>query len=70
MSKLNKMYNDKSVDRVDEILFCIPPIDTWKTGSGSFRAFAGGAGSHWTIYDDDACLPPSYQMHEIGHNLD
>ena len=38
MSKLNEMYNDKIVDRVDEILFCISPIDTWKTGSGSFRA--------------------------------
>lgn len=71
MYKLNEMYNGTIDDKVDEILFCIPPIGKWTTGSGStFRAFAGGAGSHWTIYDDDACLSPSYQMHEIGHNLD
>ena len=34
------------------------------------RIFQSGSGSHWNIYDDDACLSPSYQMHEIGHNLD
>jgi len=51
-------------------MYCIPKIGIWNDGNGDYMAKASGAGGQWTVYNDEMCLKPSYQMHEIGHNLD
>jgi len=73
--ELDKKYGN-IYDLVDEVMYCIPKIGIWDDGNGSYTAKASGVTlkngvpNQWTVYDDDACLRSSYQMHEIGHNLD
>ena len=68
--KLDELYGDDIYDLVDEVMYCIPKIGIWNDGNGDYMAKASGAGGQWTVYNDEACLKPSLQMHEIGHNLD
>lgn len=47
------------------VMFCLPPGTRTE---GDWRAFAYVG--HWlSVYNDDICTYLSYQMHEIGHNL-
>mmetsp|Transcript_25048 Transcript_25048/g.37462 ORF Transcript_25048/g.37462 Transcript_25048/m.37462 type:complete len:561 (-) Transcript_25048:233-1915(-) len=48
----------------DFVMICLPPLPNDKD-----RVAYAWAGSYLSVYQDDACVWPSVQMHEVGHNL-
>lgn len=48
-------------DIADHVLYCLPP--------GTMTGASASSGGFWSQYDDTKCNSPSFQMHEVGHNL-
>ncbi|CAJ1957538.1 unnamed protein product [Cylindrotheca closterium] len=65
MNELESQFGSSNLeDQFDLIMLCLPPGTT----DGNWVAYAGLPG-YVSVYNDDACLYPSVQMHEVGHNV-
>merc|ERR1712071_377615 len=53
---------EEITDIFDLVMICLPPNTNVKT------AYARGGGK-LSVFNDNYCLSPSVQMHEIGHNI-
>merc|ERR1719343_558720 len=49
-------------------MFCLPYGTESSSGSEDWLAYAY-ADSYLSVFNDERCVYPSYQMHELGHNL-
>eukprot|EP00526_Cylindrotheca_closterium_P002346 CAMPEP_0113639918 /NCGR_PEP_ID=MMETSP0017_2-20120614/20947_1 /TAXON_ID=2856 /ORGANISM="Cylindrotheca closterium" /LENGTH=903 /DNA_ID=CAMNT_0000551167 /DNA_START=18 /DNA_END=2730 /DNA_ORIENTATION=+ /assembly_acc=CAM_ASM_000147 len=65
MNELESQFGSSNLeDQYDLVMLCLPPGTT----DGSWVAYANFPG-FISVYNDNACLYPSVQMHEIGHNV-
>ncbi|KAL3937851.1 MAG: hypothetical protein SGBAC_007117, partial [Bacillariaceae sp.] len=65
INELESQFGSSNLeDQFELVILCLPPGTT----DGAWVAYAGLPG-FVSVYNDDACLYPSVQMHEVGHNM-
>jgi len=67
MQPKKKVGIDQEVDsKYNFVMICLPPGTTLRT---AYALVSTMTRENISVYSNDLCTYPSYQMHEIGHNL-
>ena len=65
IQKLKEVFKTSPSNLADHVMFCLPP-GVMENG-GTARASV----THWySMFSNEICNYPSFQAHEIGHNID